>query len=221
MPRQPAKFTSGRLTSLGMALLCACGMAEAEIFKYMDANGVVLFSDEPVKGPYKLIGTVDMKGMGATISGSRPTAPKFDSEAYRKRVALYSPLINATARLVQLKPELLHAVVRAESGYNPDAVSRAGAVGLMQLMPGTADRYGISNRNDPAANLRGGAYYLRDLVDLFKGDLKLAVAAYNAGENAVIDRGNTIPPFPETVEYVRRVMSYYQQNLQPKLAASD
>jgi soluble lytic murein transglycosylase-like protein len=112
------------------------------------------------------------------------------------------------ARQHDLYPELLHAVIRTESAYNPAALSSAGAVGLMQLMPGTAKRYGVPDIWDPVENLRGGARYLRDLLDLFGNDLRLALAAYNAGENAVIKYGNRIPPYPETQRYVRKVLQF-------------
>ncbi len=110
-----------------------------------------------------------------------------------------------------LDSALLHAVISVESRYNPNAVSRAGAVGLMQLMPATAKRYGVKDSFDPAQNLHGGAKYLRDLLTLFDSDINLVLAAYNAGEYAVIKNGNRIPPFPETRKYVPRVMGYYRQ----------
>jgi soluble lytic murein transglycosylase-like protein len=102
-------------------------------------------------------------------------------------------------------------VIRAESGYNSTAVSHAGAGGLMQLMPGTAERYGVRDRFDPAQNLRGGATYLRDLMQMFDDNLPLALAGYNAGENAVINNGYKIPPYAETREYVKRVLQYYAE----------
>ena len=102
-------------------------------------------------------------------------------------------------------------MVRAESAYRSDAVSSKGAVGLMQLMPGTAERYGVTDRRDPAQNLRGGTEYLRDLLQMFDNDLQLALAAYNAGENAVIKYGNQIPPYNETQNYVRKVIRFYQK----------
>jgi soluble lytic murein transglycosylase-like protein len=107
---------------------------------------------------------------------------------------------------------LLHAVIRVESAYNPSAVSSAGAVGLMQLMPGTAQRYGVVDRTDPVQNIEGGARYLRDLMAMFGSDLTLAIAAYNAGENAVIKYNNSIPPYPETQNYVRQVLSLYRRS---------
>ena len=116
------------------------------------------------------------------------------------------------AQRTQLKPELLHAVIRAESSYDPKAVSKKGAVGLMQLMPGTARRYGVNNSWDPESNLDAGARYLKDLLEMFDQNLMLALAAYNAGENAVKQYGNRIPPFPETQRYVTKVMTFYRQN---------
>jgi soluble lytic murein transglycosylase-like protein len=108
----------------------------------------------------------------------------------------------------KVNSELLHAVVRAESAYNAGAVSPAGATGLMQLMPATAARYQVQNIEDPTENLRGGARYLRELLNLFGNDLQLALAAYNAGENAVAQYGNRIPPYPETQRYVRKVLQF-------------
>jgi soluble lytic murein transglycosylase-like protein len=123
-------------------------------------------------------------------------------------------MIDQAAQETGLKPELLHAVIRAESAYDPAALSPAGAGGLMQLMPGTADRYGVRDRFDPAQNLRGGARYLRDLLQMFDRNLQLALAGYNAGENAVIQYDRTIPPYAETQQYVKRVLQYYVEEHQ-------
>lgn len=120
-------------------------------------------------------------------------------------------MIDAAASKYSLDPALLHAVIRAESSYNPGAVSRKGAVGLMQLMPETAARYGVRDRYDPGENIEGGAKYLSELIDMFRSDVRLAVAAYNAGENNVIKYGNKVPPFQETQEYVARVLNYYNR----------
>lgn len=121
----------------------------------------------------------------------------------------FAPFVKAAAEMYDIDPDLLDAVIRVESAYNPEAVSVKGAVGLMQLMPATAKRYGVKNRKDPADNINGGAYYLSDLLKLFKSDLTLALAAYNAGEHAVIKYGNQIPPFRETQNYVARIMKFY------------
>jgi soluble lytic murein transglycosylase-like protein len=123
----------------------------------------------------------------------------------------FSPLIDRIAKQTSLQPALVHAVIRAESAYNPKAISSAGAVGLMQLMPATAAQYGITDLTNPVDNIRAGSLYLKKQLDHFK-DLSLALAAYNAGENAVRRYGNTIPPFPETQRYVKKVLTFYQQN---------
>lgn len=119
-------------------------------------------------------------------------------------------IVAAVAMRHALDPALLHAIVTVESAYNVRALSPRGAAGLMQLLPETARRYGISDLFDPVQNLTAGARYLRDLLALFKQDLALALAAYNAGENAVIRHGNVIPPYPETQSYVPRVLATYR-----------
>lgn len=106
-------------------------------------------------------------------------------------------------------PHLVKAIIKAESNFNPRAVSPKKAQGLMQLIPATAEIYGVTNIFDPESNINGGVEVLRDLIDYFD-DIKLAVAAYNAGKNAVIKYNYTVPPYPETTQYVKRVMNYYK-----------
>ncbi|NJN46612.1 MAG: lytic transglycosylase domain-containing protein [Candidatus Competibacteraceae bacterium] len=160
----------------------------------------------------------------ATSTGLLPTAsssnrlPRRDSafrNSLRKPLKInkanqqrYAPHIERIARQHKLEPALVHAVISAESGYNPRAVSPKGAMGLMQLMPGTAQRFGVQDAFDPVANIKGGARYLRVLLDQFK-NIKLVLAAYNAGENAVIRYRNNIPPYDETRVYVFRVINFY------------
>lgn len=186
------------------------GPARADIYYFVDKRGVAHFSNVPDDPRYKLY----------LRWQARPTKPKAIPvkvmEARRKR---FIPVIAEAARSYQLETALLHAVISAESGYDPNAVSRKGAMGLMQLMPETAERYGVVDRQDPAENIRGGAQYLHDLLQMFNDDLTLAVAAYNAGEGAVLQYGNRIPPFPETQDYVTRVLSYYQRYQKDKLIA--
>jgi soluble lytic murein transglycosylase-like protein len=105
---------------------------------------------------------------------------------------------------------LLHAVIAAESAYNPAALSAKGAVGIMQLLPGTARRYGVADAYDARQNIQGGARYLADLLRLFNNDTTLALAAYNAGEQAVLRHGGKVPPYRETVAYVPRVLGLYR-----------
>lgn len=128
--------------------------------------------------------------------------------------------ISRAAKRQQLDPALVHAVITIESRHNAFAVSPKGAMGLMQLMPETADRFGVRDRRAVAENVRGGTAYLRFLVDLFAGNLELALAAYNAGEQAVIKNGNRIPPYPETLDYVPKVLDAYKRLRGPALIAT-
>lgn len=180
------------------------GMAAADVFKYRDRQGNIYLTDKPMKGGYRLLKRYRFKT-------TRPRAGGSSLAALRERRARYAPLIDAAAREAGLQPALVHAVVRAESAYRPDAISRKGARGLMQLMPATAKRFGVTDLHDPRQNLKGGTRYLSLLLDQFNRDLNLALAAYNAGENAVISYGKRIPPYPETQEYVRKVLRFYRQ----------
>ena len=120
-------------------------------------------------------------------------------------------IVLAVAEEVDVSPHLLHAVIAVESAYDARAVSPKGAQGLMQLMPATAQRFGVSDPFDPHENVRGGARYLKVLMDQFKGDINLTLAAYNAGESAVVRYGNRVPPFAETQKYVPKVISHMQR----------
>jgi soluble lytic murein transglycosylase-like protein len=123
----------------------------------------------------------------------------------------YASQIQAAAMANNVEAALIRAVISVESGYNPSAKSKKGAVGLMQLMPATAKRYKVKNRRDPEQNIHGGARYLRDLLRMFDNSLHLTLAAYNAGEHAVMKYGNRIPPYRETLAYVPKVMKFYVQ----------
>ena len=123
----------------------------------------------------------------------------------------FNDLIEQAAYRHQVDAKLVHAVIQTESAYNSSAQSSKGAMGLMQLMPDTARRFGVIDRNDPDQNVDGGTRYLKHLIKLFKPNLALALAAYNAGENAVINHNNSIPPYPETQNYVKQVLSLYNQ----------
>ncbi|HTS68538.1 MAG TPA: lytic transglycosylase domain-containing protein [Terriglobia bacterium] len=123
-------------------------------------------------------------------------------------------LVEQTASRFQVDPELVHAIIKVESGYDPKAVSSKGAMGLMQLVPATAQRFGVANPFDPKQNLEGGVNYLKYLLGLFGGNLPLSLAAYNAGEHTV-QRSGGIPAIPETQSYVRKVTSLYQSGDAP------
>jgi hypothetical protein len=126
----------------------------------------------------------------------------------------FAQTVERIARQNQLPPQLLHSVIRVESNYDPYAVSPKGALGLMQLIPSTARRFGVSDVFDPADNIQGGARYLKYLLELYKGDNALALAAYNAGEGAVSRYGG-VPPFPETRNYVTQVRKRLEENAAP------
>jgi soluble lytic murein transglycosylase-like protein len=124
----------------------------------------------------------------------------------------YALLIQAAALAADIEPALVHAIIHVESRYNPQAISPKGAVGLMQVMPDTAQRYGIKNpAQSPAVNLRAGTRYLKDLMQMFNGRLDLVLAAYNAGEKAVLHYGLRIPPYAETQAYVPAVLAKYRE----------
>jgi len=123
----------------------------------------------------------------------------------------YAAIISGACRGNGVEGALVHAVIWAESSYNPNAVSAVGAAGLMQLMPETARRYGVRDVFDPKENIQAGVKMLRDLLALFDGDVELALAGYNAGATAVTRAGNRIPPLPETTAFVPKVIAYYQR----------
>lgn len=213
---QPSGWSKIRRVFVILLLLgTATTAATEEIFRYTDAKGRAVFTDRALSNPhYRLVWRSSISKIDATFQHPphRPIGSR-RSRRWRHKSEL-TPLIKRVARRARLSADLLHAVVQAESAYNPEARSTAGAMGLMQLMPATARRYGVTDVWDPAQNLTGGASYLRDLLDLFKNDLRLALAAYNAGEGAVIKNGNHIPPYPETQEYVRRVINNFRSQRQ-------
>lgn len=187
-----------------MAFATCCGIAHADIYRWVDAKGRPVFTDIRPTGRYE----VYLKDRLDKVWQEPGKAGRGTIGEMRSR---YTRYVQEAARANNVEPALIHAVIAAESGYDSFARSSKGAVGLMQLMPETARRYRVANRLDPAQNIHGGAQYLRDLLRMFDNDLRLALAAYNAGEQAVVRYGNRIPPYRETVEYVPRVMAYYRK----------
>jgi soluble lytic murein transglycosylase-like protein len=188
--------------------LLVCGLtpsANANIYWFTDETGVVHFSNVPTDKRYVPYTVTDGADNRKANSG------KGDRRSATPLRIQYGAIIEEIARTYALEGALIHAVVVTESAYNPMAVSKKGAAGLMQLMPETARRYGATDRFDPSQNLHAGARYLSDLLKMFKGNVSLALAAYNAGENNVVKYGNQIPPFQETQTYVPRVLSLYNK----------
>jgi soluble lytic murein transglycosylase-like protein len=181
--------------------------AHADIYKYVDKYGRVTLTDTPNGSDYKRL--------VKTWKGWEEAKSQIALKDFHKNKLLHTPTIDTLARRHGLPASLLHAVITAESAYDPNAISRAGAVGMMQLMPDTAKRYGVVNRRNPTDNIDGGTRYLRDLLIMFDNNLVLALAAYNAGEGAVKRYGNTIPPFAETQNYVNKVIEYYKKYEEP------
>lgn len=190
------------------ALLCALAAprpAVADIYRYVDDDGIVHFTDAPTDKRF----TVFMRDIRK--DKELRTKLKYASSV---NPAEYEQLIKTCSDKYGVNPCLVKAVIHAESGYNPNAVSSKGAGGLMQLMPATAKSLKVADRFNPKDNVEGGVKYLRFLLDTFRGDVSLAVAAYNAGLTKVAKYGG-IPPYNETRTYVTRVLSYmksYQES---------
>ncbi len=175
---------------LGVAASVPSVLADADVYGYVSPSGTPAWTNGPSVGSYR-----------RPMAKGRYHASILDQEL-EEAVARYS-------REYRLPPALLMAVMKAESGFNPTVISKAGAVGLMQLIPETAIRHGVRNLYDTKDNIAGGAKHLRYLLDRFGGNVRLALAAYNAGERKV-DRYRQIPPFKETKTYVRKVMTFYR-----------
>ncbi len=222
------------LRAAGLLLTLGASAARADIYGFVDEQGVTHFSTEAVDARYTLF----FREGEHPNDVKRATTPVADAALMQTRlfqrvveqpnVARFEPLIASVAREQGQDPALLKSIIAVESGFEPDAISSKGAVGLMQVLPETAERYGLSaDRHktvaqklcEPQTNLRIGARYMKDLRAMF-GNLPLALAAYNAGENSVKRFNNAIPPFPETVSYVKVVqqfLAFYQPTRSPYL----
>jgi soluble lytic murein transglycosylase-like protein len=185
----------------GTALSAAAAGSHPKIYSYVDADGIRHYTDVPDNNRYKLL---VFSPQDMTESGQH-----YDL-VLLARATRYDSIIEKAADSAAVEANLLRAVIVVESGFNSRAVSKRGAVGLMQLMPATATRFGVSNPYDPKQNIDAGALYLKFLMDRFGHNIRLALAAYNAGEEAVDRNGGQIPPFSETMAYVPRVLKIYQ-----------
>ncbi len=177
-------------------------VARADIYSFVDEAGVTHFSNVPTDGRYRLVLAAPPEPASAPASSG--------NTQWLTRSRAFDPFIETAAREAQVQPQLVRAIIVVESAFNPKAVSRKGAVGLMQLLPKTARRYGASNAFDPKQNINAGTRYLRDLIARYGNNLELVLAAYNAGEDAVERYGKRIPPYAETRQYVPAVLSIYR-----------
>ena len=185
-----------RTTTIAL-LLTGAAPLRADIYAFTDENGVQHFTNTPGDARYRLV-----------LVEPKPAPVSNESAA---GAGAWQPLIRAAAERHGVEQALVQAVIQVESNFNPRAVSPKGARGLMQLMPATAQRLGVVDAFDPRQNIEGGVRYLADLLALFKHDLRLVLAAYNAGEQAVIQYGHQIPPYRETRDYVPKVLQHYQR----------
>lgn len=199
-----------RIHSLACAPLLAALLSlsvpatAAGIFSFIDEDGVENLTNVPDSRRYRLV-------LGDVVNaGSAARRPRVMLSASAGQRPFHQHVL-AASQVTGVDAALLHAVISVESGYDQRAISRKGASGLMQLMPATAARYGIRDILDPQDNIRAGATYLRDLLSMFDNDVELALAAYNAGEQAVIRHGRRLPPYAETRRYVPMVIAHYQR----------
>jgi soluble lytic murein transglycosylase-like protein len=198
-----------RLAQLcGLFLWMLTSSVWADSYSYNDlATGVIHLTDRPLSSDYELLVKSPAEHYLGNEANQNPSKVNYSRNIRKKEL---DGMVHLVSAQYGVQPELMHAVIAVESDYDPNALSPKGAMGLMQLMPDTARRYGVTNRHDPAENLMGGARYLAYLLNIFNQNVKLAVAAYNAGENAVIKYGYQIPPYKETENYVKKVSALYE-----------
>ena len=199
-----ARATSLILFSLAAALQAVPSIGHAQIYGSRDASGAWVLSDFRSDLADELVVEAPRAVDPAEWTPAR-------AAAVPARALQLTDLIREVAQAQDVSPQLLHAVVAVESGFDPKAISRKGAMGLMQLMPDTARRFKVADPFDARQNLAGGATYLKWLLEKFGGDVQLALAGYNAGENAVVRAGFRIPPYAETRAYVPRVLKHMQR----------
>ena len=184
------------LTCLAFAVVVGCAVpAHAQIYTWKDANGNLVLSNQKPLATAKTTSYAVPKA--AAIRATRPAAAE--------RGRAYDDLISEHARTLGVRPDLVRAVMQVESGFNPNARSPKGAMGLMQLMPSTIRQFGVKNPFNAAENVRAGVAYLRELLDRYQNNEELALAAYNAGPGAVDKHGQTVPPYKETRQYVAQI----------------
>jgi len=187
-----------------IAVVFLSSAASADIYKYTDENGVICYTDAPLGKKANKIHKDNSGAPQEKIQSVRSASSRLSSESSSD----YHSIVHEKAANYDLDPSLIKAVIKTESNWNNRAVSRAGAKGLMQLMPGTAMDMNVRNPFDPEENIEGGTKYLKFLLEKFNGDLTLALAAYNAGPKTV-EKFGYVPPITETRQYVKKVLSLY------------
>jgi len=196
---------------IALLLFMPFSHAVADIYQYTDDQGVIHFSNVGVGSnkKYKKINSTVREQ--TAVSAPRTITPATTLLTSSNMPSTYVEMIHNACDRHGVDPALVHAIVKVESDFNPYALSRKGAMGLMQLMPQTAVNMNVRNTFNPHENIDGGVKYLRYLIDRYEGNLSLALAAYNSGETAVKKWG-TIPPFPETQNYVQRILKIYNKS---------
>jgi soluble lytic murein transglycosylase-like protein len=193
----------GSIVWLAGAAVGLIAPVHAQIYAGTSGSGAVVLSNFQTSETPQVVIAPPVVLAPVVVAAAAPAVTGRDAS----RAEQFRPMIQKVAQETSVSPQLLHAVIAVESGYDAKAVSRKGAKGLMQLMPQTAQRFGVRNALDPMQNVRGGALYLKWLLDYFDGDLKLALAGYNAGENEVVRAGYRIPAIKETRDYVPKVLA--------------
>lgn len=194
-----------------VVLLASMGSSQADIYRYIDSNGVLHFTNVPVSSGYQVYlkeksnHPSDSYALKATLNSHGSPSPS----AFSATTAYDNYIYQASIKH-GISVSLLKAVIKVESDFNPNAVSKKGAKGLMQIMPQNLSALNISDPFNPRENIMGGSWYLKTLLMQFDGKLPLALAAYNAGPTAV-NKYRRIPPYTETKNYVKKVMTLYQQ----------
>lgn len=196
---------------LGVGLLGHVPFARAQIFGGFSDSGSVLLSNTASDEARTVVVSASFGAVSASRMASAAAKSALTAATASASPEAFQSFILEASVASRLPAELIHAVIKTESNYNPRALSRKGAQGLMQLMPATARRFGSTDALDPRDNILAGSRYLRWLMDYFNQNVELAVAAYNAGEGAVVKAGNRIPSFPETQRYVPEVLRRFRQ----------
>ena len=185
---------------IGLLIFCLLlinSSALADFYMKVEADGSIIYTNIPTTS-------------GFTMIYDELEEEYFTYEEYYFTSDIYDNIINNASLIYGIESALIKSVIKTESNFDPYAVSNKGACGLMQLIPETAERFNVEDIFDPKSNIYGGAEYLSYLISLFKGDIKLAVAAYNAGENAVIKYNDQVPPYKETKNYVKKVFKFLE-----------